>query len=171
MKSVWMSSCTAVSTSESSPFAAGLSTAGGQKLMYPTSGRSGRPYQFCSSRPQVTAWAPVVGPHDCVGSAVTKTAKSASGMPWPPGMVLQLRPLQTLHVRDCCVGYGGLERPGWRAATAFGVRPECGNVCMHCSRSAMATGGAASCSGCQGEATQWGNTLGVTEIVFRHLLR
>lgn len=68
--------------------------------MYPTSGLSGRPYQFCSSREQVTAWAPVVGRHALVGYADTKTAKSASGMPSPPGSVVQPLPLHTLQRAD-----------------------------------------------------------------------
>lgn len=142
MNSVCISSCVAVSTSPSTYLVSSTEcspTAGGQKFMYPTSGLSGRPYQFCSSREQVTAWAPVVGRHAEVGYADTKTAKSASGMPSPPGSVVQPLPLHTLqgangdesstyvlHVRQgtCCTRYAAQRNTGRSGCWTHSVSPK-----------------------------------------------
>lgn len=136
MKRVWISSCTAVSTSESSALVAGLSVFGGQKLMYPTSGRSGRLYQLASSRPQVTAWAPVVGPQDCEDRADTNTIKSASWTPWPPGITRQLRPSHTLQARPTLLPAGAQHIRANRhcASGGGGPSPMCYVLCA-CRRS------------------------------------
>ena len=100
MKSVCMSSCTAVSTSASTDaeLAPRPSASRGQKLMYPASGRFWMPYQLASSCSQNTACAPVDAPQLGVACAVTKTAKSASGMPSPPSVVSQSASYWQSHV-------------------------------------------------------------------------